>query len=401
MLSIKVKFRKSKIPKCEGSIYYQLIKDRKIRQLLTEHKVFQHEWDERKSTIVAKRGSIRRFELLSISERIRRDKERLLKIDLKMKSKGIEYTIDDLIEEYRRYMREYTLFNYMENIIVRLKGQGKERTSETYKCALQNFKKFNEDKDILLENIDSDLMEKYESWLKLRGNVPNTSSFYIRILRAVYNRAVDAEVIDDQRPFRHVYTGIEKTIKRALPLDAVKKIKTLNLCEHSSLDFARDMFMISFYLRGMSFVDMAFLKKGDLCNGYISYRRRKTGQLLIIKWTGEMQRILDKYPENNSDYLLPIIHNQVANERKFFRNIGCRINRSLKQIGQMVGITIPVTLYVARHSWASAARTKGIPVAVISEGMGHDNESTTRIYLANLDTSAVDKANTLIIRSLK
>lgn len=150
----------------------------------------------------------------------------------------------------------------------------------------------------------------------------------------------------------------------------------------------------------MSFIDMAFLKKTDLKNGHVTYRRRKTGQQLTIEWTKEMQVILDKYPENASDYLLPIIRNPGTNEKCTYRNMGYTINHNLKAIAAIVGITIPLTLYVARHSWASAAKAKCIPLSVISEGMGHDSEATTQIYLASLDTSVVDHANSLIISSL-
>ena len=110
--------------------------------------------------------------------------------------------------------------------------------------------------------------------------------------------------------------------------------------------------------------------------------------------------LLDKYPENNSDYLLPIIKNTGTNERYTCRNVGYNINHNLKTIAKKVGITIPLTLYVARHSWASVAKAKGIPLSFISEGMGHDSEATTQIYLASLDTSVVDKANSLILKSL-
>lgn len=153
-------------------------------------------------------------------------------------------------------------------------------------------------------------------------------------------------------------------------------------------------------LRGMSFIDMAFLRKTDLQNGYVTYRRRKTGQKLVIEWTNEMQLILDKYPENASDYLLPVIRNPGTNERCTYHNMGYNINHNLKAIAKVVGVTIPLTLYVARHSWASIAKSKGIPLSIISEGMGHDSEATTQIYLASLDTSAVDKANSLILKSI-
>lgn len=401
MASIKVKFRPSTIADHEGTIYYQIIHERKVRQLLTDYHVSAHEWNEKRSMVTTSHKNERNAFILSLRERIRWDFERLTNIDRKLNAKGLSYTADDVIDEFNRYTHEYSLFNFMECIIVKLKQNGKIRTSETYKSALNSFKKFRHNEDLMLDGLTSEIMETYEAWQHTRGIVPNTISFYTRILRAVYNRAVEDEIIENRNPFRHVYTGIDKTVKRALPLTAIKKIKALDLSLIPTLDFARDMFLMSFYLRGMSFIDMAFLKKRDLKNGYVTYRRRKTGQLLVIGWTQEMQTILGKYPENQSEYLLPIIKNNGTNERCTYRNVGYNINHNLKKIAGMIGVTIPLTLYVARHSWASAAKAKGIPLSVISEGMGHDSESTTQIYLASLDTSVVDKANDLILKSLK
>lgn len=401
MASIKVKFRPSTVADREGSIYYQIIHERKVRQLLTDYRVLPSEWDENRSMVTTDQKSERKPIILSIRERIRWDVERLNKIDRKLDADGLIYTADDVIDEFNRYAHEYSLFNFMESIIARLKQNGKIRTSETYRATLNSFKKFRKDEDIMLDSITSEIMESYEAWHKNRGVTPNSISFYTRILRAVYNRAVEDDIIENRNPFRKVYTGVDKTVKRALPLPVIKKIKALDLSLTPALDFARDMFMMSFYLRGMSFIDMAFLKRTDLKNGYVTYRRRKTGQQLIIEWTKEMQLILDKYPENKSDYLLPVIRNPGTNERCTYRNTGYNINHSLKKIAGMVGVTIPLTLYVARHSWASAARAKGIPISVISEGMGHDSEATTQIYLASLATSVVDKANSIILNSLR
>ena len=401
MASIKVKFRPSTVADHEGAIYYQIIHERKVRQLLSDYKVFSSEWDESRSMVTTTQKSERKSFILSIRERIRWDMERLTKIDRKLDANGLSYTSDDVIDEFNRYADEYSLFNYMESIIAKLKQNGKERTSETYKSTLNSFKKFRQDEDIMLDCLTSEIMEAYEAWHHKRGIALNTMSFYIRILRAVYNRAVEDDIIENRNPFRKVYTGVDKTVKRALPLSVIKKIKALDLSLTPALNYARDMFLMSFYLRGMSFIDMAFLKKTDLKNGYVTYRRRKTGQQLIIEWTKEMQVILNKYPENESDYLLPIIRNPGTNERCTYRNVGYNINYNLKTIAGMVGVTIPLTLYVARHSWASAAKAKGIPLSVISEGMGHDSETTTQIYLASLDTSVVDKANSLILKSLK
>ncbi|MBD5258901.1 MAG: site-specific integrase [Barnesiella sp.] len=400
MASVKIKFRPSTVADHEGTIFYQILHDRKQRQLFTDYHVFSHEWDENRSMVTSSQKSERKSFILSIRERIRWDTERMTKIIRQLDNNGLSYTADDVIDEFNRYAKEYSLFNFMENIIIKLKQNGKTRTSETYTVTLNSFKKFRQGKDIMIDCLNSEIMEAYEAWHQQRGVSPNTISFYTRILRAVYNRAIEDEIIENRNPFRHVYTGVDKTVKRALPIAIIKKIKVLDLELIPALDFARDMFMMSFMLRGMSFIDMAYLKKTDLKNGYITYRRRKTGQQLTIEWTEEMQILLDKYPENDSDYLLPIIRNVGTNERYTYRNVGYNINRNLKTIAKKVGIAIPLTLYVARHSWASVAKAKGIPLNVISEGMGHDSEATTQIYLASLDTSVVDKANSLILKSL-
>lgn len=401
MTSIKVKFNPSTASGHEGNICYQIIHDRKVRQLATDYRLFPEEWNGKRSTVIFGSNSERKAFLLSLRENIRRDMKRFGKIRSRLDTEGLSYSADDIINEFKRFVTDCSLFNFAQSIIAMLKHDSRLRTAETYKSALMSFSRFRNNKDIVLDCITSETMESYEAWLKNRGVVPNTISFYMRILRAVYNRAVEKGMIENLLPFRKVYTGIDKTVKRALPLSALKKIKSLNLSQQPSLDYARDMFLLSFCLRGMSFIDMAYLKKTDLKDGYVTYRRRKTGQQLIIQWTNEMQLILNKYPENESIYLLPIIRNSNTNTRCICRNKSYNINHSLKKIAVMTGVNIPLTLYVARHSWASAAKTNGVPVSVISEGMGHDSESTTRIYLASLDTSLIDRANTLILNSLK
>lgn len=391
MTSIKIKFRPSITAGKEGSIYYQIIHNRQVRQILSRHKMFPDEWNAQNSTIFIG---------------IRQDVERLNRIIKMLDERNGVYTADDVVEEYDNYRRSYSLFGYIEAIITTLKQRKRIRTAETYQATLNSLRKFFVESgylmagEVMLDCISSEIVEDYEAYLQAKGLVPNTTSFYMRILRAIYNRAVDDGILDRKNPFRHVYTGVEKTVKRALSVDSIRMIKSLELPARSSLDYARDMFMMSFYLRGMSFVDMAFLRKADLVRGYISYRRRKTGQSLTIKWTQEMQDIVNKYPVNTTCYLLPIITNSAVNELNAYRRCGYKINFNLKIVAELASLEIPLTLYYARHSWASIAKSKGVPLSVISEGMGHDSELTTRIYLASLDASIVDNANSLIISSL-
>ncbi len=400
MTSIKIKFRASQVEGKEGTIYYQVIHERVIRQIKTTYKIFSEEWDDHSSNIVTpKYNGFRTTHILAIKERIKVDLNRLKQIVKSLNRKG-NHSADDVVGTFEKLLIGATLFDFMQSTIARLAELRKYRTSETYKTTLNSFMRFRGGEDLLLVDISSDLMMDYEAYLKDNGITNNSISFYMRILRAVYNRAVEQELIEQRHPFKKVYTGVDKTVKRALPLKYIKRIKELDLTTQPNLMFARDIFILSFYLRGMSFVDMAYLRTKDLQNGIVSYRRRKTGQQLHIKWEKCMQEILNRYPSFDTEYLLPIIRDKEKDSREQYIKTLSSVNNKLKKIGQLAGVSAPLTLYVARHSWASIAKSRNIPISVISEGMGHDSEATTQIYLASLDSSVVDKANNLILKLL-
>lgn len=400
MASIKVKFRPSASKGCEGKVYFQIIHERVVRQWYSDYKVFVEEWDFDKSTLIITGNPARRYYLSSVKERIKWDNERFKRIISEFHSNNVTFTADEVVEAFKARRNQQSFFRFMESVIIRLKELGRHRTSETYTSALNSFRRFNKDEDVEFDVFDSDMMESYQAYLNGNGLIPNTISFYMRILRAVYMRAVDKGITVDNKPFRHVYTGVDKTVKRAMDVDTIKRIKEVDLQAGSKVAFARDMFLLSFFFRGMSFVDMAYLRKSDLANGQITYRRRKTGQRLTVKWTREMKELLDKYPKNDTDYLLPIINSSKSTAYSQYRAKQYQINKGLKTVGELVGLSMPLTMYCSRHSWASIAKTNGVPVGVISEGLGHDSEHTTRIYLSTLDTNAVDNANDLILKLL-
>ena len=400
MASVKVKFRPSSVNGKEGTIYYQVIHKRVIRQIKTDYRILADEWDEKNSTVIIAadgKSSI----LRSMKERINRDVKRLNTVINRLQGSCNEFAADDIVVGFQESVNGQSFSQFMEDVIVQLKRLNRERTAETYAATLNSLMRFRKDNDVVLDEINSDLMMEYEAYLKTQGVTMNTVSFYMRILRAVYNRAVEKGLTEQRSPFRHVYTGIDKTVKRAIPLKTIKRIKELDLSLKPSLDFARDMFLFSFYTRGMSFIDMAYLRKKDLQNGALSYRRRKTGQQLFIRWEKCMQEIIDKHEvDSTSPFLLPILKYPYEQSRKQYKNVMFRVNKYLKEVARLANIGIPLTMYVSRHSWASAAKNKNIPVSVISEGMGHDSEMTTQIYLASLDCSVIDRANSLILKSL-
>lgn len=243
MTSIKIKFRPSTVDGKEGGIYFQIIHNQVIRQLNTEYKVFAEEWNAESESIVIK-GSRSNF-LLGIQERLSWDATRLEKVVRTLETERRRFTADDVITMFHKLTKESSLFNFMHGVIAQLKQLGKIRTSETYTATLKSFIAFRENQDVPLDGISSDMMLLYEAHLKARDVSMNTISFYMRNLRAVYNRAVEKGLTPQNKPFRHVYTGVDKTIKRAIPIKEIKALKELDLSLNPSLDFARDMFCLA------------------------------------------------------------------------------------------------------------------------------------------------------------
>lgn len=402
MATVKTKFRVSSVTMKEGTLYYQVIHNRIARQINTGYKLYPSEWNAFQAEILisADIDESRRNYLLKLKSAIIQDNNRLKNIIGKLEQAGGSYFTDKIVELYCAPKDSSGFVAFTQTLILQLKQIGKRRTAETYTTALNSFVRFKGDEDVLLDEFDSNLMVENEIYLKSVGVCPNTSSYYMRSLRAIYNRAIEKELTLQKYPFKHVYTGIDKTVKRAIPLKMIRQIRDLDLTLNPMLDYARDIFMFSFYTRGMSLIDMAYLKKSDIRNGILSYRRKKTNQQLFIKWETPMQEIVDKYDTSATPYLLPIIRDMKTDSRRLYKNASHLINAKLKIIGEQLDSPIPLTSYVARHTWASIAKSKNIPISTISEAMGHDSENTTRIYLASLDTSIVDKANSLILKSL-
>ena len=143
-----------------------------------------------------------------------------------------------------------SFFSYMKIAALELRRSGNLRTSETYTAAMNSFRKFLKGRDIMVDEIDSSIISSYESWLKDRGVCPNSTSFYMRNLRAAYNKAAAGGLTPQRQPFRYVYTGVERTHKRAVPLETIRRLRDLDLTASGAAGFARDMFMLSFYTRG-------------------------------------------------------------------------------------------------------------------------------------------------------
>lgn len=398
MATIKVVFRGSSHDSGIGSLYYRIIHGRRMRQVHSGCRVMREEWNLETGEINFKSVESSRVEYLNEARsRLKEGATRFSLIIADFMRSGREYSVDDVVARYHIPDAVVGFLSFTRRHISALRQIGKGRSAEHYATALNSLIRFNGSVEIPFDDFTGGLMQKYENSLKEQGLCPNSISYYMRKLRSIYNLAVEQGLTVQRNPFRHVYTGIAKTDKRAVTLTIIKRMRELDLSGDPLSELARDIFLFSFCTRGMAIIDIAFLRKSNIKNGMLIYRRQKTGQQLTVRWEVRMQEIVTRHGVGDSEFLFPLIHSGKTDYRRQFLNAYSKLIRRLKKIGEMLGLAEPLTFHRSRHAWASIARDINVPLSVISEGMGHESEKTTRIYLASLDTSLVDKANSDIM----
>ncbi len=254
--------------------------------------------------------------------------------------------------------------------------------------------------DMAMSDLNSTIISDYEKWLLTKGLHRNSTSFYMRNFRCVYNKAVKNGFVEQKNPFTSVYTSIDKTRKRALNEDVIVRLLHLDLSHAPALALSRDLFVFSFYARGMTYVDLAYLRKSDIQRDAIIYVRRKTKQQLTVRLEPCMRDIINRYKLTTKGlpYVFPIIKTVDSVEAyiQYSHSLN-RHNERLKRLTEMINEGSIITSYTARHTWATTARRHKIPISIISASMGHTTEKTTQIYLAPFENSDIDEANKSIL----
>ena len=391
-----------------GRLYLRVVHGSESRSVTTDYKIFPKEWDSvgRRLVIPYSRGE-RSRELADMENSMHCDLRRLDTVIHELEREGT-YTVDKLMSRYRAIVVDKTLRSYTEKLATEMEQSGYGRTAKAYRTAAMRLQKFNGGKEIRPEHFTATLISGFQQLLKNEGRSMNTISFYMRTLRAIYNKSIAEGRIPrrTENPFSGVYTGIATTRKLALSQAELATLSALDPTDAKStgggfpyhLAQALAMFLFCYHARGMSFVDMAFLKKSDLRGDTINYRRRKTGQAIELRVLPAMRRIVDWFAPKTagSKFLFPIITDSDKDIVLQYES-GMRLqNQRLKRIAALCGIRKRFSTHSARHSWATVAKNSGLPLAVISEGLGHANQRTTEIYLASLERSVLDRASKLV-----
>ncbi len=268
-------------------------------------------------------------------------------------------------------------------------GQRRLKTVCNYRTALRSLARF-ATPELPLARLDTDMIQRYEQWLRQQGVCLNTISCYLRSLRSLFKlRGLGGDDV-----FKDVYTGKAKTRKRSVPEDVFLHLSELRLRHGTFIALARDAFLFSFFAQGMPFVDLAHLRISQIADGHIVYQRRKTGQRIIVKIEPCMQTILNRYRRTASPYAFPFItHTEERQAEADYQQALNRYNRALKRLAALTGTDYRLTSYVARHSWASQAYSQNVDIGVIAQALGHGNPQTTLTYVRELDDHRIEEAN--------
>jgi site-specific recombinase XerD len=297
-------------------------------------------------------------------------------------------------------------YKYTQSLIDRLIVANRVGTADSYRQTLTSFQKFLDHKDIPLNSIDNKFILDYEAYCLGKGMKINSIGVYLRTLRAILNKAIgDGLLNKNNYAFSNYSIKVEKTAKRAISKEEIQKIISLELEQGTKLWNSHNYFVFMFHLRGMNFIDLAYLTPKNIIEGRVEYRRIKTGKLYSIKLTEKAKSILDYYMNSQSlkpsDYIFPILPKGLKNdketERKRFKDKRKNFNKDLKVIAKQCDIEVNLTSYVTRHTWASIAKFAGIAPAIIGESLGHSDLKTTETYLANFENKELDDANELIV----
>ena len=397
MATVKVKLRPSTVPGKAGTIYYQLTHLRQVKQITTKIHLHPQDWDSNKAQIIFTDSTSYLLQC-----KIDRDLDRLKKIIYKIDAECANYTVNEIIEKFYQTTADYSITDFFTQQIQKLKNDNRRGTARNYSKTLKSLKAFMKNTDSTFNIVTEQFVESYNTFLIQRGVVRNTISFYMRIFRSVYNKAVTQKIIEQTFPFKNVYTGVDRTRKRAVTETVISQLLSIDLKKSKALQFARDLFIFSFYARGMAFVDIVYLKKSNIQNGYITYVRHKTGQELTIRIETRLQNIINQYEKKDSPYLFPILNTEDENKAYSQYEIALNYyNRQLKRLSKLLEPNINLSSYTPRHTWATTARNKNVPFSIISAGMGHSSEKTTLIYLTKIDNSIIDEVNKAIIDSIK
>ena len=371
----------------------RVTKDRKRKYVSLGISVNPEHWDFSKNQPKAECPNREYIELL-IADKL---KEYSAKI-IELKATNQEFTSTTLVEKIcvNRVNRK-TVDELFKEHMNRLEISGRKSYSLSIKQLYNSLLEFNKHLDIPFAELDITWLRRYEVFLRGKGLAENTIGIRFRTLRSIYNVAIEENAVSpDLYPFKKFKVSKlhQETAKRALSKDDIERV--LNFQSNNRyMRFPIDLFAFTYYCGGINFIDIANLTKENISDGRLVYIRQKTKKLIKIPLQPQAVALLKKYSNDESPYLFPILsatHKTDTQKANRIHKVISKVNKRLKEIGEVLNLTVTLTTYVARHSQATVMKRAGVSTAVIREIMGHSSERVTQIYLDSFDNEQVNNA---------
>ncbi len=398
-----------------GNLFLRVIHDRKVKTAATGYRLFAEEWDAGQQRIIYPENDPQRKAYLNdVGEKISITHTVLQGIVNTLDRRGC-YTAEDVIDKYQFRKGQSYLLGYVEALASDLRKNEQYRLARAYQTVSRGLVKFNKIPDIPLSHINATMIRAFETDMMNRGLKPNTISYYMRNLQAIYNKAVAARRLPTPvvSPFAGVNTRVHPSAKRALTAEDTTQLYKIDfdllLKQHpkgvlereriENLRLSHRLFMFCFFAQGMSFIDMAYLRKENIRDGVCTYYRRKTRQQVEVKLNDGMKEVINAFASQvkDSPYLFPFIRGEGEAARRQYETALRTQNRRLKELAKLAGITDKtLSTHVARHSFATLVRGGGMPAGVISEMLGHSTERMTHNYFASFDQAYSEQAYHII-----
>ena len=317
---------------------------------------------------------------------------------IELKAEKKEFTATTLTERLTESTRaRRTVGEVFQSQIENLKQTGRTGYALSHREVYNSLLKFNGHLNIYFSEIDTVWLKRYETWLRGQGFSENTIGRRFRTLRAVYNVAIEEKCVKvDYYPFKSYKVS---KLHQATAKRAISKADIMRIIEYRSNDFykqfAVDLFAFGYFMGGINFVDIAYLKTDNIVDGRLIYTRRKTHKLIRLPLQPKAQEIIERYRQDGALFLFPILsafHKTEQQQRNRVHKVISKVNERLKEVGKELEIPIDLTTYVSRHSFATVLKREGVSTSIICESLGHRSEKVTQIYLDSFENSQIDAA---------
>lgn len=387
----------------EHPLMLRLTKNRKLKYVSLHLSLAPQYWDASKGR--PRRHCPDREKIIALIEQKIREYEQQI-IDFKTNQR--DYTLHTLVDKASTKIVRQTVGEYLTAYIQRLNGETRIGNAMTFTHLKTALLRCFGSLDFYFIDIDNDFLKKLETWLRTQAHYSDNSiGIRFRSLRALYNQAITDNLIKKANyPFDtfKVSRFKETTAKRAISKEDIMRlvdldVRTLTKYPKPFLVLSKDLFLFSYLGCGINLTDMLHLKYRDLIGDRITFNRQKTGKLITFRLQPAAMDILRKYMKvehDSDDYIFPVLKRtiHVTAEQQYARvkRVTKLVNRYLKMIGEYLEFPIPLTTYVARHSFATVLKRSGVSTSIISESLGHSSEKVTQIYLDSFDNEQIDEA---------